>query len=254
VLPHDDRGSGEAVLLLHAGVADRSMWHEHLDWLAETGYRGIAVDLPGFGDAALSAGPLAPWEDVLQTLKELDVPRAVLVGNSFGAAVALRVAAVAPVAVSALMLVSPPPLTLEPSPTLRAAWDAENAALERGDIEAAVAAVVDAWLQPDAPVALRERVASMQRRAVELQIADPDPEEAPDPLDSRPRALEDLRIPVLSVAGDTDMPDFKIGAQEIADRVPHGRCDVIQGAGHLAPLEAPDEFRTLLLGLLRSVR
>lgn len=240
------------MVLLHAGVADRSMWQEHLDWLAGAGYRGIAVDLPGFGEAIVSSGGQAPWEDVLQTLRELTVPRAVLVGNSFGAAVALRVAAVAPAAVSALMLVSPPPLRFEPSPALSAAWAAETAALERGDIEAAVAAVVEAWLQPRAPVALRERVASMQRRAFELQSANQATEEAPDPLEDRPQVLQGLQIPVLAVAGEADMPDFKTGAREIADRVPHGQFEVIQGAGHLAPLEAPQEFRKSLLRLLHS--
>ena len=115
-LPYDDQGSGEPVLLIHAGVADRSMWSEHLGWLADVGFRAIAVDLPGFGQAAVEPGPQAPWEDVLETLHELGMERTALVGNSFGAAVALRVAAVAPAAVSSLMLVSPPPLDAEPSP------------------------------------------------------------------------------------------------------------------------------------------
>jgi pimeloyl-ACP methyl ester carboxylesterase len=109
------------------------------------------------------------------------------------------------------------------------------------------------WLQPGAPAALRERVASMQLRAFELQTAMEDAEEAPDPLATRPQALEDLRIPVLAVAGDADMPDFKTGAKQIADRVPNVQFDVIQGAGHLAPLEAPVQFRKLLLGVLRGI-
>jgi pimeloyl-ACP methyl ester carboxylesterase len=229
------------------------MWQEHLDWIADAGHRVIAVDLPGFGEALVGGGAQAPWEDVLQALRELNVPQAVLVGNSFGAAVALRIAAVAPAAVSALMLVSPPPLSLEPSPALSAAWEAESAALERGDIDAAVAAVLEAWLQPQAPAALRERVASMQRRALELQKGIEDAEEAPDPLEDRPQVLQELQIPVLAVAGEADMPDFKIGAREIADLMPHGQFDVIQGAGHLAPLEAPQEFRNSLLRLLHSV-
>jgi pimeloyl-ACP methyl ester carboxylesterase len=253
LLPHDDRGAGEAVVLLHAGIADRSMWHEHLDWLAGEGFRAIAVDLPGFGEAAVAAGPQAPWEDVLETLKELDVRRAALVGDSFGAAVALRVAVLAPAAVSALVLVSPPPVVLDqPSPALSAVWAAEEDALERGDIEAAVAAILDGWLAPDAPTALRERVAAMQRRAFELQLAVPDPQEAPDPLEQAPDAVRDLQIPVLTVAGDGDMPEFRTAATEIAESVPDGRSAVVQGAGHLAPLEAPAEFQRLLLEFLRS--
>jgi pimeloyl-ACP methyl ester carboxylesterase len=109
VLPYDSRGSGDPVLLIHAGVGDRRMWRGHLDWFAASGFHAIAVDLPGFGEAPVPEGPQAPWEDVLQTLRELDVGPAAVVGNSFGAAVGLRVAAVAPAAVSALLLISPPP-------------------------------------------------------------------------------------------------------------------------------------------------
>jgi pimeloyl-ACP methyl ester carboxylesterase len=83
------------------------MWSEHLGWLAEVGFRAVAVDLPGFGEAVIEDRLQAPWDDVLQTLRELGVARATLVGNSFGAAVALRIAAVAPEAVSALVLIFP---------------------------------------------------------------------------------------------------------------------------------------------------
>jgi pimeloyl-ACP methyl ester carboxylesterase len=228
------------------------MWRECLEWLAKAGYRGIAVDLPGFGQAAVGEGPQAPWEDVLRTLREVEVERAALVGNSFGAAVALRVAAVAPAAVSSLVLVSPPPLHLDPSPRLRAAWEAENAALQRGDPDGAVAAVLDARLQPDASQALRTRVAEMQRRAIELQAAAPHAQEAPDPLEQHPDALGRLQMPILAAAGEADMPDFKAGAEEIAALVPHGQVAVIEGAGHLAPLETPERFKELLLRFLAA--
>jgi pimeloyl-ACP methyl ester carboxylesterase len=252
VLPYDEAGSGEVVLLIHAGVADRSMWGEHLDWLSEAGFRAVAVDLPGFGEAVLEDRLQAPWDDVLQTLRELDIASAVLVGNSFGAAVALRVAAVAPAAVSGLVLISPPPLVPNPSPALRAAWDAENSALEHGDIDGAVAAVVAAWTQPNAPEALRERVASMQRRAFELQAAAGEVHEAPDPLERHPEILAELEIPALVAAGEHDMADFREAAVQLAAVLPLARHAVISGAGHLAPLEAPDEFRRLVLDLLRN--
>lgn len=81
----------------------------------------------------------------------LDVDRAALVGNSFGGAVALRVAVAAPARVATLALISTPVPGIEPSAELQAAWQPEESALERGDVEAAVAAVVDAWTLPDAP-------------------------------------------------------------------------------------------------------
>jgi pimeloyl-ACP methyl ester carboxylesterase len=74
----------------------------------------------------------------------LDIDRAALVGNSFGGAVALRVAVVAPERVAAMALVSTPAPGVEPSAELEAAWHAEESALARGDVASAVAAVVDA--------------------------------------------------------------------------------------------------------------
>jgi 3-oxoadipate enol-lactonase len=252
VLPHDDAGSGPVVVLLHAGVADRTMWAEHLGPLAEAGFRAVAFDLPGFGQAPVEPGEQAAWLDVLAAMDGLSVERAALVGSSFGGAVAMRVAVVAPERVSALALISAPPPALDPSPELMAVWDAEEQALERGDIEAAVAAVVDAWTLPGAPPELRERVAAMQRRAFELQAAAVEVSEAPDPLDEDPDLLAGLDVPALVAAGERELRDFADGAEAIARALPRARHEVIRGAGHLAPLETPDTFRDLLLDFLRA--
>jgi pimeloyl-ACP methyl ester carboxylesterase len=250
VLPYDEAGAGNPVVLVHAGIADRSMWRDHLPWLADAGTRAIAVDLPGFGDAAIEGGPQAPWADVLETMQALGIGSAVLVGVSFGAAVALRAAAVAPPSASALALISPPPLDDDPSPALKAVWDAEEAALGRGDTDGAVAAVVEGWLQPGAPAALRERVAAMQRQAFELQAAAPEVTAAPDPLERDPGLLAMLDVPVLAAAGEHDMPDFKRGARELANMLPSCQLAMVPNAGHLVPLEAAQEFRELLLEFL----
>ena len=176
-----------------------------------------------------------------------------LVGSSFGGAVALRVAVLATARVRALMLVSAPAPGLEPSEALQAAWEAEESALERGDVEAAVAAVVDAWTLPAAAPALRERVARMQLRAFALGLEAGEPAEAPDPLEDDDGALASIDVPVLVAAGEFDMPDFRDGAELLAARLPDARRVEIAGAGHLAPLEQPDAFRDLLLGYLKEL-
>jgi pimeloyl-ACP methyl ester carboxylesterase len=249
-LPHDEAGSGPAIVLLHAGIADRSMWAELLEPLAAAGHRVVAFDLPGFGEAEPAPGEQAPWLDVLSAMDALSIERAALVGNSFGGAVALRVALVAPERVSALALISAPGVEFEPSAQLRAAWDAEEAPLDRGDTEAAVAAVVEAWTLPDAPQELRGRVAAMQRRIFEVQAGITEPTEGPDPAEEHPELLAGLDFPVLVAAGEHDMPDFLDAAEQLAQTLPRAQRAVIAGAGHLAPLETPAAFRELLLGFL----
>ena len=249
-LPHDEAGTGPAVVLLHAGVADRTMWTEHLQPLVDAGHRVVAPDLPGFGEARVAPGEQAPWADVVHAMDALGIERAALVGNSFGAAVALRAAVLAPARVSALALVAVPPPGVEPSPQLAAAWEAEEAALERGDVDAAVDAVVEAWTLPDAPREVRDRVAAMQRRASRLLAEAGAVTEAPDPLEQRPDALGRLALPTLVAVGERDMPDFRDGAEMLARTLPHARYAVIQGAGHLPPLDTPEAFRELVLGFL----
>ncbi|HEY2651622.1 MAG TPA: alpha/beta hydrolase [Solirubrobacteraceae bacterium] len=251
VLPHDEAGSGPAVILLHAGIADRTMWSEHLDPLAGAGFRAVAPDLSGFGEAAVTVGEQAPWIDVLATMDALEIHDAILVGNSFGGAVALRAAVVAPERVAALALISAPAPGVDPTPELEEAWATEERALERGDVDAAVAAVVRTWTLPDAPPELRDRVATMQRRAFEQQADAEEVTEAEDPVEDL-AVLKKLDFPVLVAVGARDREEFQRGAEVLVEALPNARLEIIDQAGHLAPLETPDKFRQLLLRFLNE--
>jgi pimeloyl-ACP methyl ester carboxylesterase len=252
VLAHDERGDGPAVVLLHAGIADRRMWHEHLESLVNAGRRVVAMDLPGFGDTALVPGIQAPWLDVLETMDARAIDRAALVGCSFGGAVALVAAITARERITDLVLASAPAPDMTPSSRLQAAWDAEETALAHNDVDGAVEAVLDAWLAPDAPAALRQRVGSMQRRALELRADPPTMTDAVDPLEVDPGLLESLEIPALCLAGHDDMPDFVTSAQRLAEALPRARYQQIDDARHLIPLEAPAAFRAALLTFLAT--
>lgn len=250
-LPRSELGDGPAVVLLHAGIADRRMWDEQLAPLAAAGHRVVAVDLPGFGEATPGPGPVAHWEDVLETMDALGIERAALVGSSFGAQVALRVAVLAPGRVTALLLFSasavPEP---DPSPELLAVWDAEEEALGAG-VEQAVEAVVSAWVGPNAPEEVRDRIVTMQRRNYELKTSAQEVEFAPDPLEEDPALLTRIECPVLLAAGEHDMVDFRNAVGELATVLPRPTTTLIPACGHLAPLEAPEEFRRFVFDNLR---
>ena len=183
----DHAGDGPAVMLVHAGIADRRMWRP---LPAMAGRRGLArhrTRSPRLRRARTVPGPSGAVGLPARSARRARVDRAVIVGNSFGGAVALRLAVTAPERVRGLVMISSPAPGMEPSPQLEQAWTAESEAMERGDIDGAVDAVVAAWLAPDAPAELRELVAAMQRRAFEL-----DPEgtmpQPPDPVEETSRA------------------------------------------------------------------
>ncbi|MEV0265439.1 alpha/beta hydrolase [Streptomyces sp. NPDC050617] len=254
LLPSDEAGRGRPVVLLHARPTDRTMWAAHLPLLADAGVRAIALDLPGHGDAHVPADrAAAPWTDVLDTLDHLGVDRFVLAGNSLGALTALQAAVTAPERVEGLVLVGYRPHDQPASPRLQAAWDAERTALAAGDLDAAVAAGVEAWTSAGANDDVRAHAARMLRARLTEQLAHGEPPLAPDPLGEGTAALRALVAPALVGVGEHDMPDFFEGGEGLARDLDAGRPVVIPAAGHLAPLEQPEAFCTLLLDFVRRL-
>ena len=92
-----DFGTGPAVLLLHGFPDSRFLWRYQLPALAAAGFRVIAPDLRGFGDAPRPTA-VRPYRrpflaaDVLGLLDALGVQRAHLVGHDWGAALTWRLA------------------------------------------------------------------------------------------------------------------------------------------------------------------
>jgi pimeloyl-ACP methyl ester carboxylesterase len=96
--PVVDYGRGPAVLLLHGFPDDRLLWRYQVGPLAKAGFRVIAPDLRGFGDAPRPQDPKdyglsIVSEDVLGILDALEIRQVQLVAHDWGAAVGWRLAA-----------------------------------------------------------------------------------------------------------------------------------------------------------------
>jgi pimeloyl-ACP methyl ester carboxylesterase len=240
------------VVLIHAGVADRTMWEPQ--WAALTSrHDAVRLDLRGFGESTERPdGPLSPPDDVLAVLDAEGIGRCHLVGASYGAGVAVEVALQRPWAVASLVLIGPGG-SLIPVATdeLRAFAGEENAALDTGDLDAAADANVRWWVdgpgQPTdrIPSAVRDLVARMQRRAFELTADWDDVEEAePDP--PALERLGEIDVPTLVLLGDLDLDAIRLAAERLARDVPGARLVVWEGVAHLPSLERPDELLELL--------
>ena len=242
------------IVLIHAGVADRRMWEAIWPALA-AGRHVVRVDLRGFGDSAeRPAGPVSQADDVYEVLSEIGADRCHLVGASFGAGVAVEVALTRPTAVASLLLAAPGgSLLAEMTPDLRAFIDAERAALERGDLDAAVEANLSCWVEGPHRSAsqidptVRELVGRMQRRAFEVTADWDDIEEkelVPPALDR----LGEITVPALILVGGLDLDTVHDAAGRLVSGIPNARRVDWPDAGHLPSLERPADF----LGLLRE--
>ena len=104
-----EAGDGPVVVLLH-GLADSLLsWYCNFDFLADAGYRAIALDLPGFGESDkpshLEYNPGSAADFVYGFCKKLGIEKLSLVGNSAGGLIAGLFALEHPSDVEKLVLV-----------------------------------------------------------------------------------------------------------------------------------------------------
>jgi pimeloyl-ACP methyl ester carboxylesterase len=126
-----EAGEGDPVVLIHGsgpGVTSYANWRLVLPALAER-HRAIAPDMVGFGFTDRPTDVrfgVQTWADqVVGLMDTLGVPKAHLIGNSFGGAIALRVAAQHPERVDKMVLMGSMGVPFEITPGLARVWGYE---------------------------------------------------------------------------------------------------------------------------------
>jgi pimeloyl-ACP methyl ester carboxylesterase len=222
-------------VLVHSALGDSRLWRRQVAAL-EQQFDVVAPDLPGWGRTPMPDTPFSFVDAVAEHLP------AALVGNSFGGNVALRTALAHPHEVTKLALVGAGIGAWDWTDELRGYFAAEEAAIERGDLDEATEVNLAFWVDP----AFHDEVRPQQRRAFELQSA----HEEPELLWPEMPPLSSLRIPTLVVVGDEDHADFRMIAQHLAEEIPSAELAVVPGAGHLVGVERPEELNALLVDFL----
>jgi 3-oxoadipate enol-lactonase len=232
------------------------MWQPQIEVLEAAGHRVLAPDLRGFGQCELEPAPFSYLRDAEALL---DDP-AVVVGCSLGGRVALELAVHRPGLVERLVLIAPGLPGWDWSAETRAGWAEEEAAVARGDVEAAAEASLRMWIdgprrspeQVD-PV-IRSAVRAMVLRSYELQQhaweAGASEEDILDPPVNR--RLSEILCPTLVLIGEEDLPDMQAIAAHVADSIHDARLITVSGAAHLPSLEQADETNALLLAFLSA--
>lgn len=253
-LAYEEAGSGQPLLLIHAGIADRSMWDDTQGAFADR-YRVIRPDLRGYGETPLPDGPFVYAADMAELLRGLDAPRAHVIGVSMGGSVAMDLALAHPELVDRLVLVAPGLSGWEWGEEAQAGFAAEEAAVKAGDLDEASWVAVRMWLDglsrtPDeVDPELRRRVFEMQRHALEY---DNDKAEGGWLVADRRGRMGEITSPTLMLCGNLDQPDMVDIARHMAGQIPGARLEVMEGVAHLPPMEAPEAFIGLVVPFLEG--
>lgn len=246
------RADSDVVVFLHGLGMTRTGWEPQLADLSDE-WRCVAWDMPGYGASAAPSEPLTfeyVADAIVGLLGALETEFAHLVGLSFGGMHALHAALRHPDRVRSLSLVDTSPAFGLDGVTTRDGWVAARLdALDGGASVADISPrVIDAISAPGfegpnraAAIDSMNRISEAGLRAAVHLLPDHDVRDR----------LAEIDSPTLVVVGEHDEETPPSYAAALAAGIPGTvRHEIVPGAGHLTPLEAPATFNQILRSFL----
>lgn len=249
---YDDQGAGDPVILLHGFPLCRRLFRPQANALVDAGFRVVTPDLRGFGD---SDAPEAPYgmdlfaDDVVALMDHLSLDRAVIGGMSMGGYILFNLLHRHPDRVSAAIFLQTRQTADDEAGKARR-LDLARRARELGPQVVADAFIpmlfcddslqnrpklveeVAGWMLATATNGLSGGLLAMRER----------PDYTP--------LLPAFRVPSLAIGGGLDKLIPPSHIQNFASLMPDCRCHIIEGAGHLANIEAPNDVNRVILEFL----
>ena len=256
-LYYEQRGKGEAMVLLHGHSLDRRMWDEQWKPLSKH-FRLIRMDFRGYGFSSEQREDLQRThvDDVVTLMDSLHIDKAHVVGLSMGAFVAGDMLAMYPERMLSCTLASGGIRnTKGPSEPMDSAEsakrDLEIAALKKKGVER----MKEEWTEQlmASGGSRRERM----RKALTQMIHD---WTAWQPLHkevrlfygkeawTRLQARGKVAVPTLFLRGENELKGKPFAPRE-AQYLSHFQVVVVPDCGHMLNMERPEEFNRFILGV-----
>lgn len=264
------------MVLVHGSLSDMRTWEDQIEALASR-YRVIAYSRrycppnpllePGGRD------PMEPHvDDLLALIRALDAGPAHLVGDSWGAFIALLAAMRQPATVRSLVLAEPPALSLYTS-TPPKSGELLSLLLRRPRTALAIvrfgAGVLNPTIKAFERGADEEAMTTFARGALGNEVVDSMPEEdwrearenlptlkaqlpegfppLPDP------EVRGVQAPTLLVSGERTRPFFRVLVERLEELLPGSERLIVPDATHSAHLQNPDDYERGVLDFLDRV-
>ena len=246
-----EKGEGPTVVFLHGIGADCDSFAFQLEAFAQAGYHAVSWDMPGYGRSA----PLTPMtfpgfaERLHQLLDELAEPAVHLVGHSIGGMIVQQLARTAQHRFLTMVLTQTSPAFGNKDGSFQKKFVSQRLQpLQDGQSMAEIATKVLPSLVGETPDARGMQLAHQCMSKVPSEgytaaIRCIVEFEGRDHL-----TLISVTTLVLEAENDSNAPASMM--EKMAGHIPGAEFAVIAGAGHLAPMENPDEFNDVILDFL----
>lgn len=256
-----EAGAGAGVVCLHSNASSSNQWRELMDALAPR-HHVLAAD--GWGAGKSPSWPhsqtvtLDDEVALLEPVFERAGASFVLVGHSYGAAVALVAAVAQPARVRALALYEPTLFALldaeSPPPNdadgIRNAVAAAVEALEAGDRDRAAACFIDYWMGPGSWA----RTPESRRPAIAAAIVHVRHWAAALFGERRPlAAFASVDVPVLYLTGRDSTATAQGVARLLTARLPNVEVVELDGVGHMGPITHPQRVNAEIARFLERL-
>lgn len=257
-----EEGRGRPVVFIHGAVADYRMW-DAVRKAVSLEYRFIGPNLHYHGTEPWNSGtpPYSALNHAAQIVRFLHAIKTEpvhLVGNSYGAQIALRVALLVPELLRSLLLHEPGGDALLSGPDARAIIAQKNRlfapaveAANQGNLDTAVQLFITAVMNrgPGRWDAFPEQARTLMldnARTLPLLFSAP-----PAPPISCEQ-LGQIKLPTLIISGADTIPYFSHIGKWVADCIPRARREVIPNTTHDAQNEDVATYNRVLLDFLRE--
>lgn len=258
-----EAGEGVPVVLVHGASGNLRDWTFDIAPQLAAHFRVIAFDRPGFGYS--DRPTIDGWDPAVQAriLREaartLGAERPVIVGHSWGGALALAWALDAPRDTLGVVPVSAVTMPYGGLATIMNATGLDgvivSAYMDRmlsRAREGGIAEFIDRVFRPQrVPAGYVEHVgATLALRAHTLRANGEDLQNINVALRQMEPLYGKIPVPVEIVHGQADFIDWDDHAAPLAERIAHARLTLLPGVGHMAHHAAPHELRKAIERIL----
>ena len=236
------------LVVLHGVGGGHAAWDRQVSRFRYLGYECLAWDQPGYGGTPL----IEPYdlERVSEALRKILPPKAFLVGHSMGGLIAQEAYARYPELVKGMCLCFTSPAFAGKGEFAQQFIAQRIGPLDEGKSMAEVAARLMPTMRgaksDPSGLALAERIMASippqtYRKAVHLLTT----------FDRRAN-LPNISVPTLLVAGSDDRTAPPAVMEKMAQKIPGAEYVLLEGCGHLGPMDQPEEFNAVLEKFLKK--